>query len=121
MAANRQNEAEAQACLARVLGNSLFAQAERQKRFLNYLVTETLAGRAEKVKGYTTGIEVVDRDGSFDPAIDAIVRVQAAQLRSKLREYYDGDGAGDPVRVAEGRLCDSYLLPGRGNPPNPPL
>src|SRR5687768_15988108 len=67
-------------------------------RLLNYLVTETLAGRAEILKFYTIGVEVYDRDADFDPAIDAIVRVQAGQLRSKLREYYDGDGSNDPIR-----------------------
>jgi len=35
---------------------------------------------------------------SFDPAIDAIVRVEAARLRAKLREYYDREGRTDPVR-----------------------
>jgi adenylate cyclase len=98
MAASHQNEADVRACLEHVLASPIFAQAERQKRLLNYLVTETLAGRAEKLKGYTIGVEVFDRDADFDPAIDAIVRVQAGQLRSKLREYYDGDGANDPIR-----------------------
>lgn len=41
-------------------------------------------------------MDVFDRNESFDPSIDAIVRVEAARLRSKLREYYyetQGDGA----------------------------
>jgi hypothetical protein len=45
-----------------------------------------------------TATEVFDRDVSFDPAIDAIVRVEAARLRAKLREYYDREGCTDPVR-----------------------
>ncbi|MGH8727243.1 MAG: hypothetical protein ACREV9_03580 [Burkholderiales bacterium] len=99
--------------------SSLFAQAERQKRFLDYLVTETLAGRAEKLKGYTIGLEVFDRDASFDPAIDAIVRVQAAQLRAKLREYYESEGRDEAIRfeLPKGayaiRICcrDAEILP----------
>lgn len=85
-------------CLAKILSSPIFSKAERQQRFLSYIVAETLAGRAEKLKGYTIGVEVFDRESSFDPAIDAIVRVEAARLRTKLREYYDGEGAADPVQ-----------------------
>lgn len=90
--------AEAEICLDKVLASPMFAQAERQQRFLRYVVTETLAGRAEMLKGYTIGVEVFDREPSFDPAFDAIVRVEAARLRGKLREYYGGEGCADPVR-----------------------
>lgn len=85
-------------CLAKVLSSPIFDHADRSKRFLRYLVSETLAGRAEKLKGYTIGVEVFDRESSFDPAIDAIVRVETTRLRSKLREYYDIEGRADPVR-----------------------
>ena len=89
---------EVDECLARVLASPMFAQAERQQRFLRYIVAETLAGRAEKLKGYTIGVEVFDREPSFDPAVDAIVRVEAARLRSKLHEYYAADGSKDKLR-----------------------
>lgn len=85
-------------CLAKILSSPIFAKAERQQRFLSYIMAETLEGRAEKLKGYTIGVEVFDREPSFNPAIDAIVRVEAARLRSKLREYYDGEGGADSVR-----------------------
>lgn len=89
--------AEACACLDKVLTSPIFSQAERQQRFLRYVVTETLAGRAEKLKGYSIGMEVFDRDQNFDPMLDSIVRVEAARLRAKLREYYDGAGRADPL------------------------
>jgi TolB-like protein len=90
--------AKARTCLDRILVSPCFAQSERQRRFLKFIVTETLAGRTDRLKGYTIAIEVFDRDVNFDPAIDAIVRVEAARLRAKLREYYDGEGRTDPVR-----------------------
>lgn len=90
--------AEAETYLDKVLASPMFAQAERQQRFLHYVVTETLAGRAKMLKGYTIGVEVFDREQTFDPAIDAIVRVEAVRLRGKLREYYDGEGRTDQVR-----------------------
>lgn len=85
-------------CLAKILSSPIFTKAERQQRFLSYIMAETLEGRAEKLKGYTIGVEVFDREPSFDPAVDAIVRVEATRLRSKLREYYDGEGGADSVR-----------------------
>lgn len=87
-----------QACLDKVLSSSIFANAERQQRFLRYVVTHTLARNAERLKGYTIGLEVFDRESTFDPTMDAIVRVEAARLRAKLREYYDIKGRADPIR-----------------------
>jgi TolB-like protein len=97
---NRTNAeiAKARACLERILASPCFVQSERQQRFLKFIVTETLAGHTDRLKGYTIAVEVFDRDVSFDPAIDAIVRVEAARLRAKLREYYDCEGCTDPVR-----------------------
>ena len=85
-------------CLAKILSSPMFAKAERQQRFLSYIMAETLEGRAKKLKGYNIGIDVFDREPSFDPAIDSIVRVEAGRLRSKLREYYGDEGKSDSVR-----------------------
>ncbi|HXG16748.1 MAG TPA: hypothetical protein VNK50_10895 [Calidithermus sp.] len=81
-----------------MLASRLFARAERHRRFLEFIVTETLAGRGDRLKGYTIGVHVFDRAPDFDPTLDAIVRVEAARLRAKLREYYDEEGRWDPVR-----------------------
>ncbi len=94
----KDQEAIAREHLAKVLASPMFVQAERQQRFLRYIAEETLAGRADKLKGYTIGVEVFDRDPSFDPTIDAIVRVEAGRLRTKLREYYATDGQHDRVQ-----------------------
>jgi adenylate cyclase len=93
-----RNEADLKACLKGLLASSVFARAERQKRLLRYLVSQSLAGKADQLKGYTIGIEVFDRSPEFDPAIDAIVRVQVGQLRAKLREYYEDEGREDMFR-----------------------
>ena len=88
-----------------VLDSSLFIQAERLGRFLKFVVDETLDGRAARLNQYVIAIDVFDRDESFDPTVDAIVRVEARRLRSKLLEYYDELGCDDPIRI---------LLPKRG-------
>jgi TolB-like protein len=85
--------------LGRILNSAPFTQSQRRKRFLEYIVNETLAGRGERLKGYTLAVEVFDRPESFDPAIDPLVRIEAARLRDKLREYYEVEGQNDPIRI----------------------
>lgn len=85
--------------LNRILRSQLFVRADRQRRFLKFIVAETLAGRGNRISGYTVGVEVFDRDENFDPTFDPIVRVGAARLRAKLREYYGSEGASNPVQI----------------------
>ncbi|MGB8709183.1 MAG: hypothetical protein WCD39_05375, partial [Methyloceanibacter sp.] len=86
--------------LDRILGSGQFHQSRRRQRFLEYIVTETLAGRGERLKGYNVALAVFDRPETFDPHLDPIVRIEAARVREKLREYYEGDGEGDPIRIS---------------------
>lgn len=88
-----------QAELERVLASKGFAGAERQRRMLRHIVEQTLAGRTDELKEYAVGIEVFDRDEKYDPRLDSIVRVEAGRLRSRLDEYYNGEGAAAPVRI----------------------
>lgn len=81
--------------LERVLASTPFLDAPRSQLLLNYVITETMAGRSERLKGYTIGIDVFDRSVDFDPVSDSIVRVQASRLRKLLSTYYDGAGKTD--------------------------
>ena len=85
--------------LDRILHSGPFLQSRRRQRFLEYLVNETLAGRSERLKGYTIALEVFDRPETFDPTVYPLVRIEAARLREKLREYYGTDGQGDPIHI----------------------
>ena len=85
--------------LDRILHGGPFVHSRRRQRFLQYIINETLAGRGEQLKGYNIAVEVFDRPESFDPAIDPLVRIEAARLRDKLREYYESDGRTDPIRI----------------------
>src|SRR5688572_6191858 len=83
--------------LDRLLASTGFANAGRMSRFLKFVVEKTLAGEGERLKEYVIGVEVFDRDASYDPRLDSIVRVEAARLRAKLAEYYAGEGKSDAV------------------------
>ena len=85
--------------LDRILNSGPFQQSRRRQRFLEYIVNEALAGRSERLKGYSVALAVFDRAETFDSNIDPIVRNEAARVRDRLREYYEGDGQGDPIRI----------------------
>jgi TolB-like protein/Tfp pilus assembly protein PilF len=85
--------------LDRILHGGPFLHSRRRQRFLEFIVNETLAGRGELLKGYNIAVEVFDRPESFDPAIDPLVRIEAARLRDKLREYYESEGRNDSIRI----------------------
>lgn len=44
------------------------------------------------LRGYVLGVEIFGRGEDFEPAVDAIVRVEIGRLRTKLREYYNLHG-----------------------------
>ena len=58
-----------------------------------------MAGRGDRLKGYTIALEVFDRSSGFNSNVDPIVRIEAGKLRDKLREYYETEGHQDPVRI----------------------
>jgi TolB-like protein/Tfp pilus assembly protein PilF len=74
--------------LQRILTSKSFRQADRLKRFLSFIVEETVAGRGERLKEFVVGVEVFGKPESFDPRNDPIVRVQARRLRAQLSRYY---------------------------------
>lgn len=77
--------------------SSLFCNSHRLKRFIEFTVRETLAGKP--VKEYSIGVAVFDKGEEFDPRVDPVVRVQARRLRRILSKYYDTLGAEDPIRI----------------------
>ncbi len=84
----------------RTPASSSAASSPRRRELLRYLADETLAGRGERLKGYTIATEVFGRDESFDAGTDPVVHLEARRLRRDLDSYYTGEGAGDPVRIS---------------------
>ncbi len=84
LAATKESEEKIQQQLSRILASKAFQPVERLKRFLDFVVRETLAGRGEQLKEFLVGVEVFGKESSFDPRNDPIVRVQARRLRARL-------------------------------------
>jgi TolB-like protein len=75
--------------LDQALSSPLFRKAERQSRFLRFVVDAALLSPNATIKEFDIGIAVYDRRADYDPRTDPIVRVEAARLRARLREYYE--------------------------------
>ena len=85
--------------VARILATGTFVRSRRMGRLLRFVVERALEGRGGELKEYLLAVEVFDKEASFDPRIDPLVRVEARRLRSKLRKYYETEGPRDPVRI----------------------
>ncbi|MCH9806647.1 MAG: hypothetical protein K0U74_02850 [Alphaproteobacteria bacterium] len=92
-------DTEVRGALERVTTEPPFARSLRLSRFLTYIVEETLAGRSDRLAGYSIGVDVFDKPEDFDPRIDTNVRVEASRLRRSLDQYYRERGSEDPVEI----------------------
>ena len=90
---------EIRAQLERILASPDFNVPERARAFLKYVVTETLSGRADRIKAYSIAIEVFGRGASFDPQSDPVVRIEAGRVRRALERYYLTAGSSDPIAI----------------------
>jgi tetratricopeptide (TPR) repeat protein len=96
----------AQAALKNLLASPRFSNSRRLSEFLRCIAQKAIAGQTADIGERLIATEIYGRRPDYDPAVDSIVRVEANRLRAKLREYYEGEGCDDAVRV---RLpLDSY-------------
>ena len=85
--------------LERMLESPDFNASPQQSALLRYVVSQTLAGKADRIKGYTVATEVFGRRDDFDQSIDPIVSIQASRLRQAMAQYYETVGINDPIRI----------------------
>jgi len=85
--------------IEKICSSSEFCTKDSLCKFLSYVVSEYLAGRGEKLKGYSIGVDVFGRDEDFDPSQDALVRIHAGRLRRMLDLYYLKEGKDDQILI----------------------
>lgn len=90
--------------LERIVTSAEFPGVGRGAAFLIYVVDEVLAGRAQRIKGYSIAIEVFKREEGFTQD-DPVVRIEAGRLRRSLERYYLVAGQDDPVRIDIPKGC----------------
>jgi hypothetical protein len=79
----------------RIAASEGLKKAARLRQMFLFLAERSFRDPPESVKEQEIGIEVFAREPGYDPGEDNIVRNAARQLRVKLREYFEGEGAGE--------------------------
>jgi TolB-like protein/Flp pilus assembly protein TadD len=102
--------------LDRILKSKTFQTVERLKRFLAFVVTETIEGRGDQLKEFVVGMQVFNKEPTFDPRNDPIVRVQARRLRTRLARYYLEEGQSDEILIDLPKGGYAVTLQGREPP-----
>ncbi|MBX9602909.1 MAG: tetratricopeptide repeat protein [Bryobacteraceae bacterium] len=85
--------------LTKVLASRGFARNERLSGFLRFVVEQELSGRGGELKESVIGVEYFGRPADYDVRQDSVVRNEAGKLRSRLAEYYIGEGAADGLII----------------------
>lgn len=101
--------------MQRMLSCPLFRRSPRLSQFLQFTVEQTLKGDEDHLKEYWIGVAAFGRPDTFDPRLDAIVRVEARRLRSKVQEYYSTEGHGHELRIVyqPGSYAPLFIKPKR--------
>ncbi len=83
--------------LNKILSSPGFCKTNRYKELLSYHVQAEIDGKSVKETGIA--IDLFNKDDSFDPSDDTIVRVTVLNIRKKLAHYYFTDGVTDAIRI----------------------
>lgn len=83
----------------KIISDQLFSHSDILKRFLEFIVHEKMAGRANRLKEYTIGLHILNKPKTFKPQENGIVRIHAGRLRRALDLYYSGTGLTDEIRI----------------------
>lgn len=92
--------------LAAISTSGRLGQSLRRMRLLEYLVDHERRGEGRRIKAFNIAVDVFDRDESFDPNTDSIVRTEIARLRDALELFYSE--ADDPELVVIGIPKGTY-------------
>ena len=85
--------------LRTILESQPFRNSSRSKQFLSYVVQHKLEGREDLLKERTIGMEIFQRQAGYATGDDAVVRVQAGEVRRRLERYYHNSPNATPVHI----------------------
>lgn len=71
-----------------IVASPFFHTSKRSQQFLNYVVQYRLDGHDEALKERTIGTILYNRPADYATGDDAVVRVQAGEVRRRLEQYY---------------------------------
>jgi hypothetical protein len=83
-----QEKEQVLAQLQKLMASHAFRNSQRYPALLRYVVEQTLAGEANRLKERTLGIAVFHRAADYDTNADPVVRISAGEVRKRLAQYY---------------------------------
>jgi hypothetical protein len=84
----------------RIVDSPHFRKSPRLSRLLLYLSEQTLLDRTDLLTEYNIAIMVFDRDASFNPGVDTIVRSHMVRLRQRLDQHAAENETTCSMRIA---------------------
>lgn len=85
--------------LQKIISTNRFKASKMLSAFLEFIIKTAIQGHAPEIKEYTIGTKALGRPADFNPATDAVVRIQAGRLRRLLAEYYWEEGLNDGIII----------------------
>jgi hypothetical protein len=85
--------------LEAMLADPIFVQSSRCKRFLRFIVEQTLSGNAGQLKERTVGIAAFERANDYDTGDDSIVRVTANEVRKRISQFYQESSRAHLIQI----------------------
>jgi Tol biopolymer transport system component len=110
-------DAAIRAQLERVLASDVFSRSPQLRRFLSFVVEQSLTGQGHTLKESVLAHELYGKGTDFDGGSDPVVRVDARRLRDKLREYYDDRF--DPIVISLPKGSYVPVFEGKSTSPTP--
>jgi hypothetical protein len=86
--------------IQRIVDSPLFRKSHRLSQLLLYLSEQTILARPDRLTEYQIAIRVFQRETSFDPGLDTIVRSHMVRLRQKIDLYAEENRPVELMRVA---------------------
>src|SRR5271170_165393 len=83
---------ERKAEVQRVLVSPQFRRTPKLQRFLKLVCDYYFQNRAQEINEFLIATQAFGKGPAFDPSQDSLVRVQAREVRRRLREHYQNEG-----------------------------
>lgn len=96
--------------VGRILSSDVLCLSGRGRKFLQFVVDETLEGRDKYLKAFTIANQIFGRGTSFNAQIDPCVRIEANRIRRELERYYLLAGLNDEIIITlpKGRYVPAF-------------
>lgn len=99
-ALNFSESPDSKACwslIERIVESPQFKRAARMREFLRFVGQRSLKDGCDQIHEQEIGSEVFGRPANYDTSADNIVRVNAYELRKRIGDYFESEGAAETL------------------------